>query len=214
MIAGAGLWLAACNTTTAERSRVSEGRTSTPNAYATIAPSSDITGSIPSSRQEPEAAEAQAAANASEAAAKPAEALAPVLPGDEPGAGDLILAEAAESLALGRQQYRASQFREAERQFRRVAQLQPRNAEAWLGVAVCNDRLRNFPEADRAYGKAIAITGPTSEALNNQGYSYILRGDLKRARETLTAAQRQDPNNKFVSNNLLLLDSNERKATR
>jgi Flp pilus assembly protein TadD len=31
--------------------------------------------------------------------------------------------------------------------------------------------LRRFDLADRAYGQAIRIVGPTAEILNNQGYS-------------------------------------------
>ena len=38
----------------------------------------------------------------------------------------------------------------------------------------------------------------------------MLRGDFKRARETLHKAQRKDPDNKFVANNLRLLDDSAR----
>jgi Flp pilus assembly protein TadD len=41
-----------------------------------------------------------------------------------------------------------------------------------------------------------------------------LRGDLKRAREALAAAQKLDPGNKYVANNLALLASSEGKAVR
>ena len=72
--------------------------------------------------------------------------------------------------------------------------------------------MRRFDLADRAYGQAIGIVGPTVEIMNNQGYSYMLRGDYKRAREKLTAAQRQDPRNKYVANNLQLLEDSARKG--
>ena len=75
------------------------------------------------------------------------------------------------------------------------------------GLAASYDRLRRFDLADRAYAQAIGIVGPTVEILNNQGYSYMLRGDYKRARETLGAAQRKDPGNKYVANNLHLLET-------
>ena len=47
-----------------------------------------------------------------------------------------------------------------------------------------------------------ASSAPTPEILNNQGFSYILRGDYRRARETLLAAQAKDPDNPYIKNNL------------
>jgi Flp pilus assembly protein TadD len=90
--------------------------------------------------------------------------------------------------------------------------LHPRDAEAWLGLAASYDRLRKFELADRAYDQAIKIAGPTAEILNNRGYSYMLRGDPQRARQTLLEAQAQDPANTFVKNNLELLEASARKA--
>jgi len=90
--------------------------------------------------------------------------------------------------------------------------LHPRDAEAWLGLAASYDRLRRFDLADRAYNQAIGILGPTTEILNNQGYSYMLRGDYKHAREKLDAALRKDPGNKYVQNNMQLLEDSYRKG--
>ncbi len=77
-------------------------------------------------------------------------------------------------------------------------------------ISVTPPELRRFDLADRAYAQAIGIFGPKTEILNNQGYSYMLRGDFKRAREKLLQAQRQDPTNEFVANNLRLLDESVR----
>ncbi len=115
-----------------------------------------------------------------------------------------------DALSLGKKQYRANNFGLAEKYFRHAAELRPRDAEAWLGLAASYDRLRRFDLADRAYAQAIGILGPTTEILNNQGYSYMLRGDYKRAREKLAVAQRQDPGNKYVLNNLHLLEDSSR----
>jgi Flp pilus assembly protein TadD len=79
-------------------------------------------------------------------------------------------------------------------------------------LAASYDRLRRFDLADRAYAQAISILGPTAEILNNQGYSYMLRGDYKTARAKLLAAQRKDPRNKYVANNLALLEESYRKG--
>lgn len=127
----------------------------------------------------------------------------------EPG---LLGSDPNDDLNLGKKQYRANNFGLAEKYFRRAAEQHPRDAEAWLGLAASYDRLKRFDLADRAYNQAIGIVGPTAEILNNQGYSYMLRGDYKHAHDKLTAAQRKDPRNKFVQNNLHLLDASFRKG--
>jgi Flp pilus assembly protein TadD len=109
-------------------------------------------------------------------------------------------------LQLGKRYYRENQFGNAERHFRRAVEQSPRDLEAWVGLAASYDKLKRFDLADRAYAQAIRLGGPTPEILNNQGYSYMLRGDRRRARQTLLAAQAKDPNNPYIKNNLDLLD--------
>ena len=48
--------------------------------------------------------------------------------------------------------------------------------------------------------------GPTAEILNNQGYSFMLRGNFVRARELLLAARAKEPGNPYIENNIALLD--------
>ena len=112
-----------------------------------------------------------------------------------------------DDLSIGKRYYRAGNFGMAERYFRKAVETHPRDAEAWLDLAAACDRLRRFDLADRAYAEATKIAGPTVEILNNKGYSYMLRGDYGRARATLDAAYRRAPTNKFVENNLRLLDA-------
>ena len=209
MIVGAALLLAACNTT---NDRVADGRGPGTQALAMVPPPPDVTGSIGETGKEPEAAASKSVRAGDRAieAAEPAAKTPVNLPGDESETG--TAGGAAAAMTRGRERYQANHFREAERHFRRATELAPKSSEAWLGLAACYDRLRDFPKADGAYGKALAIAGPTSEVLNNQGYSFILRGDLKAARDKLLAAQRQDPRNKYVENNLALLESSERKS--
>ena len=128
-------------------------------------------------------------------------------PSGKPG---LLGDDPVDDLNQGKKQYRAGNFGLAENHFRHAVEMHPRDAEAWLGLAASCDRLRRFDLADRAYGQAIGIVGPTAEILNNQGYSYMLRGDYKRARKVLAAAERKDPSNKFVQSNLRLLEESER----
>jgi Flp pilus assembly protein TadD len=124
----------------------------------------------------------------------------------------LLGSEPYDDLSIGKRYYRASNYGMAERYFRRAVELHPRDAESWLGLAASYDRLRRFDLADRAYAEAIRLAGPTVEILNNQGYSYMLRGDYARARAKLEEARRRDPGNRFVQNNLHLLAVSARNA--
>lgn len=119
-----------------------------------------------------------------------------------------------DNLVLGKRHYRQNDFGLAEKYFRRAVEEGPANthrvAEAWLGLAASYDRLRRFELADRAYGEALKILGPTAEILNNQGYSYLLRGDFQRSRAKLAAARDLDPANPLIRDNLDLLEQNIR----
>jgi Flp pilus assembly protein TadD len=110
-----------------------------------------------------------------------------------------------DALSLGKRHFRAGDFGLAEQNFRKAAELHPRDGEAWLGLAASYDRLRRFDLADRAYAQAIRIAGPTVEILNNQGYSHMLRGDYRTARIKLDEARRKAPDNPYVQNNIRLL---------
>ena len=156
-----------------------------------------------------------------EAIGSVAEALAPGAPattgsvaaaaasGPASGSG-LLGSDPNDDLSLGKKHFRAGNYGLAERHFRRAVELHPNDAESWIGLAASYDRLRRFELADRAYRQAIEIIGPTPEVLNNQGYSYMLRGDYVRARTTLRAAQSQDPDSPFIKNNLELLEKSAR----
>jgi tetratricopeptide (TPR) repeat protein len=179
-IAAAALWLAGC------------GTNNLPNLFTTTA-----TSAQPS------------AASGSEALAM---STAEPPPLGVPAASEMGLlgSDPNDDLTRGKRQYRAQNFGLAERYFRKAVESHPRDAEAWLGLAASYDRLRRFDLADSAYSQAAAIVGPTVEILNNQGYSYMLRGDYPRARAKLAAAQAKDPGNKYVQNNLRLLQESAR----
>jgi tetratricopeptide (TPR) repeat protein len=117
-----------------------------------------------------------------------------------------------DDVSLGKKYFRAGNFALAERHFRRAVELHPRDADSWIGLAASYDRQRRFELADRAYDQATKIAGPTAEILNNRGYSYMLRGDQRRARETLLEAQARDPGNAYVKNNLEMLEASLRKG--
>ena len=113
---------------------------------------------------------------------------------------------------LGKKHFRAANFGLAEQHFRRAVEQHPRDLEAWVGLAASYDRLRRWDLADRAYDQAFRIAGQTADLLNNKGYSLMLRGDYKRARETLMQAQAKDPANPYIKNNIELLEVSFRKG--
>jgi tetratricopeptide (TPR) repeat protein len=187
----AAVWLAGCSTSN-----------SFSNLFGSKTPSEEASG-------------AQASAEAAEPenpTDETATGTVPPPPGVKPADPRLLGDDPYDELSLGKKYYRSSNYGLAEKHFRRAVESHPRDAEAWLGLAASYDRLRRFDLADRAYGQAVGILGPTVEILNNQGYSYMLRGDYKRAHAALVAAQRKDPGNKFVQNNLRLLDESYRKG--
>jgi Flp pilus assembly protein TadD len=116
-----------------------------------------------------------------------------------------------DDLNLGKKHYREQNYGLAEKHFRRAVEKLPRDGEAWLGLAASYDRLRRFELADRAYKEALAILGPKPEVLNNVGYSYLLRGDLRTARAKFAEAKRRDPDNPTIANNLQLVDEAARR---
>jgi Flp pilus assembly protein TadD len=117
-----------------------------------------------------------------------------------------------DELSLGKKYFQAGNFGLAERHFRRAVELHPRDLESWIGLAASYDRQRRFDLADRAYDQAAKIAGPTAEILNNRGYSYMLRGDARRARDTLLEAQARDPGNTYIKNNLETVEASLRKS--
>jgi Flp pilus assembly protein TadD len=116
-----------------------------------------------------------------------------------------------DDLSLGKKHYRASDFGLAEKHFRRAVEQHPKDVEAWVGLAAAYDRLKRFDLADRAYDNAVQLVGQTPEILNNQGFSYLLRGDYARARTMFITAQAKDPANPYAKNNLRLLEESLRK---
>jgi tetratricopeptide (TPR) repeat protein len=115
-----------------------------------------------------------------------------------------------EPLRLGMEYFNRGNFGLAERYFRDAVEKAPRDASAWIGLAASYDRLGRFDLADRAYQSAIRLVGQTTALLNNRGYSYMLRGDLKTARQYFLKAYRREPGNPTIINNLKLLDGSGR----
>ena len=117
--------------------------------------------------------------------------------GNTPPVGD--------ELARAKKHFRERNFGLAEEQFRAIAEREPANAEAWLGLAASYDQLRRFELADRAYKQVLTLAGPSAALHNNIGMSYMMRGNARRARAEFVNASRIDPQNEFVRNNMRAL---------
>ena len=130
--------------------------------------------------------------------------------GSVPAAPARPLDEVKDDLTLGKEHYRATNYGLAELHFRRAVEASG-DAEAWLGLAAAYDQLRRFELADRAYREVLKRTGPTPELLNNRGYSYLLRGNFRRASQDLSAAAAGAPDDERIRNNLRALDSRARR---
>jgi Flp pilus assembly protein TadD len=115
-----------------------------------------------------------------------------------------------EPLRMGIEHFNRGQYGIAERYFRDATEKAPKDPTAWIGLAAAYDRIGRFDLADRAYTYAIRLVGETTEILNNQGYSYMLRGDLVNARRKFLKAYEREPGNPTVANNLQLLNSSSR----
>lgn len=152
----------------------------------------------------------------------------PRLAGFQPATSDHLRGETGTRHHAGRAPFHASdnllqtakgEFREgrfglAEKSYRKAVELSPRDAEAWIGLAASYDRLRRFDLADRAYAHAVKLVGRNTMMLNNLGYSQLLRGDLKKARQHFLAAYEREPGNPIIRNNLDLLNQSGKRIVR
>src|SRR5713101_5244646 len=125
-------------------------------------------------------------------------------------AGDIKYYPSDEPVKLGLEYFKKGSYGLAQRYFRDAVEKAPEDAEAWIGLAASYDRVRRFDLADQAYASAIKLTGETVQILNDRGYSYLLRGNLVKARAKFMKAYELDPTNPTIINNLELLNSSHR----
>ncbi|MGH6813172.1 MAG: tetratricopeptide repeat protein [Methylocella sp.] len=94
----------------------------------------------------------------------------------------------------------------AEQHYRRAVEATHQNGSAWIGLAASYDRLGRFDLADLAYRHAIRLEGENYIILNNRGYSYLLRGDIRMARRLLEWAMLLAPGDPTIANNIAVMD--------
>ncbi len=129
-------------------------------------------------------------------------------------AADVKYYRSDEPLRLGIEHFNRGNFGIAERYYRDAVEKAPKDVTAWIGLAASYDRVARFDLADRAYYHAIKLAGETTEILNNQGYSYMLRGKLNAARKKFFQAYEREPNNPTIANNIQLLNASRRYVER
>lgn len=105
----------------------------------------------------------------------------------------------------GKAYFRAANFGLAEETFRSVLARNPKDAEAWVGLAASYDRLGRFDLADKAYGHAVAIAGRLPEIVNDMAYSQMLRGEHVKAATLFAEARRLAPQNPVIAANAALV---------
>lgn len=113
--------------------------------------------------------------------------------------------DAKRALSEARAHFRISDFGYSAALYKRYLALTPNDPEGYIGLAASYDRLRRFDLSDRVYASWYRLTGGTVQYYNNLGYSYLLRGDTATALTNLRKANRLDPQNAVVANNLKML---------
>src|SRR6476469_2803875 len=93
-----------------------------------------------------------------------------------------------EPVRMGLEQFNRGNYGIAQRYFKDAVEKAPKDVTAWVGLAASYDRLRRFDLADQAYSGATRLGGETVQILNDQGYSYMLRGTLSAARRKFETA--------------------------
>lgn len=96
-------------------------------------------------------------------------------------------------MILGRAYLALGDFGRARGAFRRAAELEPRDVEAWLAIAETAERERFFEHALDAYKKALAANVNDSDARRRLAYLLADLGRLSEAAAALRKALETDP---------------------
>jgi len=95
----------------------------------------------------------------------------------------------------------------------RVLHDQPDSVRALNLIAEAYDRLHRYDLADRYHAKALEIDPNSVAALNNWGFSYLVRGDKARAKDLLERAVAVKGDQPVVLANLRLAGGGDAAAT-
>jgi Flp pilus assembly protein TadD len=116
------------------------------------------------------------------------------------------------ALSEARSHFRNSDFGHSATFYKRVVELTPKDPEGYVGLGASYDRLRRFDLSDRVYASLYELSGGTVQYYNNVGYSYMLRGKFSEAMTYFRKAEKLEPGNVVVTNNLQILANAAAKA--
>ncbi len=103
---------------------------------------------------------------------------------------------------LARHYQERDRHTEAIKEFWKTVSIDPQYADAFTGMGVSYDLLKDYPKAEIAYRLALKIDPQSDFALNNLGYSCLLQGKFEQAAAYLEEAVKKDGSNKKYRNNL------------
>jgi Flp pilus assembly protein TadD len=111
------------------------------------------------------------------------------------------------ALHEARGHFRNDDFGHSAALYKRAVELDPKDAEGYVGLGASYDRLGRFDLSDRVYASLYRIIGGTAQYYNNVGYSYMLRGNVSAALTNFKKASALDPENIVVANNIQILQN-------
>ena len=115
--------------------------------------------------------------------------------------------DADRALSEARVHFRNNDFGYSAALYKRTVELSPKNIEGYIGLSASYDRIGRFDLSDRVYETFYKISGGSAQYYNNVGYSYMLRGNLSGALTNFRKAQKLDPDNVVIANNLQILSN-------
>jgi len=74
----------------------------------------------------------------------------------------------------------------------------------WNALGVLNDFKSDWAKADECYDEAVRLAPKEAGPMNNRGWSYLLRGDWRRASDYFERASVLDPGSKRIADNARL----------
>lgn len=114
-------------------------------------------------------------------------------------------ADKATTVTQARANFRNANYGYSAAYYKRLIEMEPKNAEGYVGLGASYDRLGRFDLSDRVYETLYTLKGATAQYYNNVGYSYLLRGNLTAALQNFRKAQKLDPENVVIANNIQML---------
>ena len=111
-----------------------------------------------------------------------------------PASDDSTRAAVVEGLhAVGSAHGAARRFGDAERIFRRMAELEPGNASHRMFLGLSLRRLGRYADAEKAFREAVDLSAFDGSPRNELGLLYLGWGRIEEARREFTAAVEEDP---------------------